>query len=126
MIRHASPTQSVGTLAQTMTESSSLRLLVPTVGGVSLLPTRLSSAGGTAVALSTVTEAADPKERAASSCATKSHSENYFGPDVSLRMAHDVTLHESRMRCAPAAQMMIFLFPPFPAKAQKTTDSEDR
>jgi hypothetical protein len=30
------------------------------------------------------------------------------------------------MRCAPTAQMMIFLFPPFPAKVQKTTDSDDR
>ena len=126
MIRHASPTQSVGALTQTMTKSPSLRRLVPTVGGVSLLAARLLSAGGTAIALSTVTKAANPKERPASSCATKSHSENDFGPEVSLRTAHDVTLHESRMRCAPTAQMMIFLFPHFPAKVQKTTDSDDR
>jgi hypothetical protein len=94
MIRHASSAQPVGALAQTMTESPSLRLLVPTVGDVSLLVARLLSAGGTAVALPTVTAAADPKERAASSCATESHSENDFGHRVSLRMTQDVTLHE--------------------------------
>jgi hypothetical protein len=77
-----------------MTESPSLRLLVPTVGGVSLHAARLLSADDTAVALPTVTEAANPEERAASSCATKSHSENDFGHRVSIRMTHDVTLHE--------------------------------
>jgi hypothetical protein len=61
MIRHANPTQPVGALAQTMTDSSSLRFLVPSVSGVSLRAAHLLSAGGTAVALSTVTEAADPK-----------------------------------------------------------------
>jgi len=94
MIRHAGPAQPVGALAQTMTESPSLRLLVPTVGGVSLRAARLLSAGGTAVALPTVTEAANPEERAASSCAAKSHPENDFGHRVSMRMTHDVTLHE--------------------------------
>jgi hypothetical protein len=126
MIRHASPAKPVGALAQSMGESASLSLLVPTVGGVSLLAARSLSAGGAAVALSTVTLAADPKETAATSSATKSHSENDFGHGVPLRMTDDVTLHESRMRCAPAGQMMIFLFPPFPAKVQKTTDSDDR
>jgi hypothetical protein len=107
MIRHASPAKPVGALAQSMTESTSLRLLVPTVGGVSLLAARLLSAGGAAEALSTITQAADPKETATSGCATKSHSENNFGPHVSLRMAHDVTVHESMIRCAPAAQILI-------------------
>ena len=89
MIRHASPTQSVVALAQTMAESASISLLVPTVGGMLLLAARLLLAGGTAVALSTVTPATDPKEITASSCATKSHAENDLGTDVSLRMAHD-------------------------------------
>jgi hypothetical protein len=111
MIRHASPAQPVDALAQTMIESPSLSLLVPAVGGVSLLAARLLSAAGAAVALivilSTVTLAANPKKTAATSCATKSHSENDFGPHASLRMAHDVTVHEAMMRCAPAAQMLI-------------------
>ena len=98
MIRHASPSQPVGALAQSMSESPSLRLLVPTVGGVSLLVARLLSAGGTAVALPTVTATADPKERAASSGTTESHSENDFGHRISLRMTHDVTLIEDEMR----------------------------
>jgi hypothetical protein len=89
MIRHASPTQSVVALTQTMAESASISLLVPTVGGVLLLASRLLSAGGAAVALSTITQAANPKETTASSCATKSHSENDLGTDVSLRTAHD-------------------------------------
>jgi len=85
-----------------MAEPASLRLLVPAVGSVSLLAARSLSAGVTAVALSAVTHAAEPNDTAATSGATKSHSENDFG----LRMAHDVTVHESIMRCAPTAQMM--------------------
>jgi hypothetical protein len=89
MIRHASPMQSVVALTQTMAESASISLLVPTVGSMLLLAARLLSAGGAAVALSTITRAANPKETTASSCATKSHSKNDLGTDVSLRMAHD-------------------------------------
>jgi hypothetical protein len=107
MIRHASPAQPIDALAQTMIEPPSLSLLVPAVGGLSLLAARSLSASGAAVALSSVTLAANPKETAATSCATKSHSKNGFGRHVSLRMAHDVTVHESMMRCAPAAQMLI-------------------
>jgi hypothetical protein len=61
MIRHANPTQPVGALAQTMTDSPSL----PSFGTVRWRRVfacgALVVAGGTAVALSTVTEAADPK-----------------------------------------------------------------
>ena len=63
-----------------------------------MLVARLLSAGGAAVALPTVTAAADPKERAASSGAAESHSENDFGHRISLRMTHDVTLIEDEMR----------------------------
>jgi hypothetical protein len=79
MIRHASPAQPIDALAQTMIESPSLSLLVPAVGGVSLLAARSLSASGAAGALSSVTLAANPKETAATSCATKSHSKNGFG-----------------------------------------------
>jgi hypothetical protein len=67
MIRHASPAQPVGALTQTMAESASLRFLVPTVGRMSLLAASSLSAAGAAVALSTVTLAADPKETPATS-----------------------------------------------------------
>jgi hypothetical protein len=50
MIRHASPALPIGALSQTMAESASLRLLVPAVGGVSLLAACSLSADLTAVA----------------------------------------------------------------------------
>jgi len=40
MIRQASPAKPVGALAQSMDESTSLSLLVPTVGRVTLLAAR--------------------------------------------------------------------------------------
>jgi hypothetical protein len=96
MIRHASPALPIGALSQTMTESASLRLLVPAVGGVSLLAARSSSADLTAVALSAVTHAADPNDTAATRGTTKSHAENDLGLGVLVRMAHDVNITPHR------------------------------
>ena len=61
-----------------MIESSFGTLLVPAIGQTLLLPTRLPSAGVTAIALSAVTPRAQEKHRPAFAGMTKPLSQNRF------------------------------------------------